>query len=175
MAEIIVGMADCRFGSAAGEILATYALGSCIGLAVYDASASVGGLLHFMLPDSKIDPGKARANPYVFADTGIEALLEQICERGGSKRRLMAYAAGGAQFLDSTGVFEIGKRNYLAMRRILWRSGVLLRGEAVGGDQSRTVRLDISSGALWLQEGGLQRNLKPPSREKGGNVWHTGS
>ena len=77
--------------------------------------------------------------------------------------------------MDREGVFEIGKRNYLAMRRILWKAGMLLHGEAVGGVSSRTMRLEIGTGRLWLQEGGVQRELVPPSPQKGGNSWPIGS
>jgi chemotaxis protein CheD len=65
-------------------------------------------------------------------------------------------------------LFEVGKRNYLAMRRILWKSGLLLHGEVVGGSNSRTMRLEIATGRLWLQEAGLQREMAPPSSQKGG-------
>jgi chemotaxis protein CheD len=53
------------------------------------------------------------------------------------------------------------------MRRILWKAGVLLHGEAVGGNSSRTVRLEIGSGKLWLQEAGTQRELFPAFQPKG--------
>jgi hypothetical protein len=56
-------------------------------------------------------------------------------------------------------VFDIGKRNHLALRKILWKAGVLLSGEAVGGTTSRTVRLEIDGGRLWLQEACGQREL----------------
>src|SRR5258707_10533207 len=146
-------MADCKVASQAGEMLATFALGSCIGLSVYDSVARVGGLLHYMLPDSSIDPVRSQENPYMFADTGIPRLIEQACARGASKRRLVAHAAGGAQIMDPNNIFDIGKRNHQALRKILWKAGVLLSGEAVGGGNSRTVRLEIGSGQLWLQEG----------------------
>lgn len=171
MAQIVVGMADCKIGDAPGQVLATYALGSCIGLMVHDPSVSVGGLLHFMLPDSSIDPGRGRDNPYMFADTGIPLLLDQVCGRGASKRRLIVHAVGGAQMMDREGIFEIGKRNYLAARRILWKAGILLHGEAVGGTSSRTVRLEIGSGKLWLQEAGTQRELFPSFQQKGAHTW----
>ncbi len=80
-------------------MLATYALGSCIGLSVYDPKAAVGGLLHYMLPDSAIDPARSRQNPYMFADTGIPKLLEQVC----GQRRVQAPpggARGGRGFDD---------------------------------------------------------------------------
>jgi chemotaxis protein CheD len=175
MDPIVVGMADCRVGNAPGQVLTTYALGSCIGLMVHDPKAAVGGLLHFMLPDSGIDPARGRDNPYMFADTGIPLLLNQVLERGASRRRLVVYAVGGAQMMDQECVFEIGKRNYLAMRRILWKAGVLLQGEVVGGINSRTVRLEIGSGRLWLQEGGVRRELVPPGPQKGANTWPIGS
>jgi chemotaxis protein CheD len=161
MEQIVVGMADCRIGDVRGQVLTTYALGSCIGLVIHDAIAAVGGLLHFMLPDSAMDPARGRRNPYMFADTGIPMLLEQLAARGALKRRLEIQAIGGAQMMDDQNIFEIGKRNYLATRRILSKLGLLLHGEAVGGNQSRTLRLEVGSGRVWLLEAGAQRELLP--------------
>jgi len=167
--QIVVGMADCRVAGGAEQVLATYALGSCIGLALYDPQTKVGGLLHFMLPDSTIDPARGKSNPYMFADTGIPLLLEQVCGMGALKRRLIVRAAGGAQMMDQENVFEIGKRNYLAMRKLLWKAGILLHAEAVGGVRSRTVRLELATGKFWLSEAGEQKELVagPPSRKAG--------
>ncbi|MEO8369924.1 MAG: chemotaxis protein CheD [Candidatus Solibacter sp.] len=175
MEQIVVGMADCRVGNVAGQVLATFALGSCIGLVVYDPQAGVGGMLHYMLPDSGIDPVRSRANPYMFADTGIPKLLEQVCGQGASRRRLVAHASGGASIMDPQAIFDIGKRNYLALRKILWKTGILLAGEAVGGGNSRTVRLEIGSGRLWLQENGGAKQVVPSFPKRGGATWPTGS
>jgi chemotaxis protein CheD len=158
-----------------GQVLATFALGSCIGLSIYDPKAAVGGMLHYMLPDSTIDPARSRENPYMFADTGIPKLVEHVLECGASRRHLVAHAAGGASMMDPQAVFDIGKRNYLAVRKILWKAGILLAGEAVGGNNSRTVRLEIGSGRLWIQEGGKQKELVPSFPQKGGHGWPTGS
>ena len=175
MEQIVVGMADCRVGNVAGQVLATFALGSCIGLAVYDPQAGVGGLLHYMLPDSGIDPVRSRTSPYMFADTGIPKLLEQVCGCGASRRRLVAHASGGASIMDPQAIFDIGKRNYLALRKILWKTGILLAGEAVGGGNSRTVRLEIGSGRLWLQENGGEKQVVGSFPKRGGVTWPTGS
>jgi chemotaxis protein CheD len=169
MEQIIVGVADCRVGHTPEQVLATFALGSCIGLSVYDPKAAVGGILHYMLPDSTMDPARGRDNPYMFADTGIPKLVEQVCNRGANRRRLIAHAAGGASMMDPQAVFNIGNRNYLALRKILWKAGILLAGEAVGGTNSRTIRLEIGSGRLWLQENGKQKELVPSFPRKGGN------
>ena len=77
--------------------------------------------------------------------------------------------------MDPEAVFDIGKRNYLALRKILWKIGILLAGEAVGGSLSRTVRLEIGSGRLWLQENGGPKQLVPSFTAKGKNAWHIGS
>jgi len=166
-----VGMADCRVTDVPGQILATYALGSCIGLMVHDPATKIGGMLHFMLPDSAVNPARSRENPFVFADTGIPLFLQQLCERGISKRRLAAYVVGGAQMVDRDDVFEIGKRNHLAARKILWKSGILLHGEAVGGSSSRSVKLEIGTGRLWLLEHTAPKQGAPPTPAKERETW----
>jgi chemotaxis protein CheD len=129
----------------------------------------VGGLLHFMLPDSSIDPEGGRENPCKFADTGIPLLLDRLYRRGACKRRLTVAAAGGAQMLDPRNFFDIGRRNYQAMRKLLWKAGLLLHAEEIGGDRSRTVRLEIGSGRFWLQEAaGERRELIAGRPWKGG-------
>jgi chemotaxis protein CheD len=149
---IVIGMADYAVSADPEDVLVTYALGSCIALLIHDSQAGVGGLLHFMLPESKIDERKARANPSMFADTGIPMLFHRAYELGAVKSRLVVRAAGAAQVLDDAGVFNIGKRNYLALHRILWRAGVILRGEATGGTTSRTVKLEVGNGRMWCRE-----------------------
>jgi chemotaxis protein CheD len=162
-------MADCRIGRAAGQVVATYALGSCIGLAVHDTATGVGGILHLMLPDSTMNPARGEENPWVFADTGIPKFLTQLYELGASKRRLTAYAVGGAQLMDKECVFEIGKRNHLAVRKLLWKAGILLKGENVGGSHSRSIKLEIGTGRLWLLEHGAPG--EPAAVNTGGERW----
>jgi len=173
MGDLVVGIADCQVSRSRQEVLVTYALGSCIAVAIHDPVAGVGGLLHFMLPESTISPAKAGQNPYMFADTGIPLLFRRAYECGAEKRRLVVRAAGGSQVMDKEGVFNIGKRNYLALRKILWKAGVLLQAEEVGGNISRTVRLDVGSGKFWLRgPGNTERELtSPASALKGAPTW----
>ena len=161
MSPVVVGVADCRISSDPQAVLVTYALESCIALMIHDPVAGVAGLLHFMLPESNLDPEKARQNPYMFADTGIPLLFRAAYDQGADKRRLVVTAAGGAQVMDPTGFFNIGKRNHLAMRKILWKAGVLVHGEEVGGAASRTVRLEVRTGRVLLRGAG------EPEREMG--------
>lgn len=170
MTNIVVGVGDCAWSADPEAVLVTYALGSCIGVAIHDPVARVAGLLHFMLPESKIDRDKAAQRPYMFADTGIPLLFRRSYEMGASKSRLVVRAAGGAQVLDPAGYFNIGKRNYQALRKILWQAGVMLHAESVGGTSSRTVRLEVSTGRMSLRgPGEEERELADPrSVKKGG-------
>jgi len=154
MSQLVVGVGDCRVSNDPENILVTYALGSCIAVTIHDPVAKVGGLLHFMLPESGLDRDKAQHNPFMFADTGIPLLFHGAYELGAEKRRLVVAAAGGAQMMDQQGVFNIGKRNCLTMRKIFWKAGVMVRAEDLGGLSSRTVRLEVASGRVSLREAG---------------------
>jgi chemotaxis protein CheD len=149
----VVGISDCKISGDPSDVLITYALGSCIAVTLYDPVAKVGGILHYMLPDSALDAAKAQQNPFMFADTGIPRLMAAVRSKGAQPGRLVVRLAGGAQVLDTQGTFQIGKRNYLAAKRILGKAGVLIAAEAVGGIVSRTTRLEISTGRMWIREG----------------------
>jgi len=160
VSALIVGISDCKVTRDSNSVLVTYALGSCIAVAMHDPVTKVSGLLHYMLPESTIDAKKAELNPFMFADTGIPRLMDVLQSAGGDGKRMVVRLTGGAQVLDSQGVFQIGKRNYLAARKILWKAGILVAAEAVGGEVSRTTRLEVGSGRLWVREGGgIEREL----------------
>ena len=117
----VVDIADMAVSRDPGGVLITYSLGSCIGVALWDPVVKVGGVLHFMLPESQLAPEKARHNPSMFCDTGVPKLFHVAGELGATKERLVVRVAGGAQLLGDNGTFNIGKRNYAAIRQILWK------------------------------------------------------
>jgi chemotaxis protein CheD len=168
MSLVVVGVADCRLSGAKDAVLVTYALGSCIAVLIHDPIAHVGGMVHYMLPTSGIDPAKAEKNPFLFADTGIPRLFQGSYQLGAEKHRLVVTAVGGAQVLDLQGTFNIGKQNHLALRKILWKAGVLVHAEDVGGTTSRTVRLEVGTGRVLVRRGDKpERELKLPSARRG--------
>jgi chemotaxis protein CheD len=159
--NVVVGIGDCQVSKDPDSVLVTYALGSCIGVMIHDPVSGVGGLLHFMLPESSLDPSKAEKNPYMFADTGIPLLFRTAYHLGADKKRLVVTVAGGAQMMDTQGTFNIGKRNCLAMRKILWKAGVMVAAEHLGGMVSRTVRLEVRTGNVVLRESGQVEQEQP--------------
>jgi chemotaxis protein CheD len=152
MGLLVVGIGDCQVSAATSDELVTYALGSCVAVIIHDPLVKVGGLLHLMLPDSSLDPEKARANPFMFADSGIPLLFRRAYILGARKERLATRLVGGAQMNASGAVWNVGKYNTAAARRILTRAGVRVQKEVVGGAKARTVRLNVLTGEMQVAE-----------------------
>jgi chemotaxis protein CheD len=119
----------------------------------WDWKLKQGGLLHIMLPESAIDPVRAVASPWTYADTGMSALLNELNARGSPKSQLRWSIAGGAGMMADSAHFQIGKRNHLAIKKIFWRLGLFIEREDVGGSESRSVRLDLETGRIVMRKG----------------------
>ncbi len=152
MANVIkIGIADIAV-SKDPDIITTLGLGSCIGIAMFDATSKIGGLVHVMLPDStKI---KQNANPSKFADTGIQELLNRMVKAGANKARIVAKIAGGAKMFEvsgSTDVGNVGERNAQASKEKLKALGIRLIAEDTGANYGRTVELNCANGEYVIK------------------------
>ena len=156
---VTVDISDMKVSKRSDDILVTYSLGSCVALSLYDPVVGVGGLIHCMLPLSKIDPVKARANPYMFTDTGVQALLQAVFDMGAKRENLVTKVAGRARLLDSKNLFRIGERNYTVLRKVLWKNNILITSEDVRGTISRTVYLYMDTGRTTIKSGGKEVEL----------------
>ncbi len=146
-----VGISQVVMSEDPDDVLVAPHLGSCLGIAVYDPVTRRGGLIHSLLPTGKADPEKAETTPYMYVDTGLSCLLETFLASGAHKRDLCITAAGGAEMDAAGGALEIGKRNYVILKKLLWKNGLLLRGEDVGETISRTLLLEIGTGKTWVK------------------------
>jgi len=155
----VVDIADLRVSNDPCTDLVTYSLGSCVGVTIWDPEVCVGGMVHYMLPESSISPEKAKTNPAMFADTSIPALFRAAYALGAVKQRLQVKVAGGSSLLDDKGTFNIGKRNYVMLRKIFWKNGILIDAEHVGGSLSRTMKLNIETGRVTLKIQGKEITL----------------
>jgi len=156
----VVGIADMKVSRQAGDVIVTHALGSCLGIAAHDPVAGVGGLLHVMMPEGRMNPQKAAANPFMFVDTGVPAFFRGLYDTGGVKSRLVIKVAGGAN-VHNTGNdrFQIGKRNYVILKKLFWKNNLLIDAEDVGGTGARTMFLEIGTGRTWLSTAGVEKEL----------------
>ena len=154
--RLVVGIGDFAVSDNPADTVVTHALGSCIAVCVFDPLAQVAGLLHILLPESRINPVRAKEQPAAFADTGIPMLFNAAYRLGAQKKRCVVHLIGGAEVttsLANSATFDIGRRNILAARNSLWRNGVLIKGESVGGSQVRTVHIDVARGAIQVTSG----------------------
>jgi chemotaxis protein CheD len=152
--SLVVGVGGLVVSNDQSATLTTYSLGSCLGVTVYDPVTRAGGLLHAMLPDSTINPKKAAVQPGMFVDTGIPALFRASYQLRAEKQRMQVCVAGGAQFLDPTGFFNIGLRNFTCLKELLRKNGVNLLAEEIGGTVSRTIHLKLATGEVRLKTSG---------------------
>ena len=145
-----IGIADLNVVKSP-DVLATYALGSCIGICLYDAELKIAGLAHIMLPWSK-EAGAGADNPRRYADTGITELIQKMCAIGAKKYRLTAKIAGGAQmFSTNSTVFNIGERNIEAVKKVLSTYNIPIVAEETGSNFGRTVFFYSEDGIMEVR------------------------
>ena len=156
----VVGVGEAQVSADPADILVTHALGSCIGVVAYDPTARVGGLLHAMLPQSRINPQRALDSPCVFVDTGVPLFFRQMYAAGAEKKRLVVKVAGGASInSNAEDGFAIGKRNLTILRKLFWKNGIVIEAEDVGGSCARTMYLEMDTGRVWLLVNGKRWEL----------------
>jgi len=156
MANIILGVGEFGVTNTSGDCIKTLALGSCIAVIDQDLKAKTVGMVHVVLPLSKTNQEKASAMPGYFADTGIAILLKKMVVMGCSEDRKgkIVKLIGGAQIMDPNNTFNIGKRNLLAIKKVLWRYRLGAVAEDVGGTFSRSVSVEMGSGKTVISSPG---------------------
>ena len=157
--RLVIGIGEIGVSNNRSTRISTHAVGSCIAVCVFDPAASVAGMLHFLLPEASINPGRAVTHPAVFADTGIPLLFQKAYAHGLVKQRAVVKLVGGADMVQTRVAFNTGKRNLLAARNLLWRNGVFIAAEDVGGTDARTVHMSVDDGRLQVLTGRTQKEL----------------
>lgn len=150
---VTVGIADLNVVDGT-DVLVTYALGSCVGICLYDSVLHLAGLAHIMLPASQDMCSDARQNLYKFADTGIQSLIQQMQRRGGVPSRFKAKIAGGAQMfaaISTSSIANIGARNVAAVKKELMQHHIPILAEDTGADYGRTLYFNAADGIMRIK------------------------
>lgn len=144
MSNFVVGISDLKVGKGE-DVLVTYALGSCVGICIFDPIQKIGGLSHIMLPSSKLTTGAS--TPMRFADTAVVMLVKQLEALGAMPRRLQAKIAGGAQMfaaITNSSLANIGDRNVEAVKLALGQLRIPIIAEDTGKNYGRTLHFSPS-------------------------------
>lgn len=158
----VVGIADMKMCRMQGELI-TYALGSCIGICLYDNVIKLAVMIHIMLPICPPNNPAASNTVYKFADTGVSAAVRKMTAMGAVKARIRAKIAGGAKMFDVLGNADwanIGERNAKAVKDALRKENIPILAEDIGLNYARTMRFDAATGACTVSAYGKPlRNL----------------
>ncbi len=145
-----IGIGHIKATSKPGDEIKTYALGSCIAVMLYDKKAKIAGMIHIALPDSAVNSEKAQSLPGYFVNTGLPLLLTEFKKLGRNRKTTVIKIAGGSSIMDENKTFDIGKRNAIAVKRFLWKQGLGVMKEDIGGNISRTVSINTDTGRVLL-------------------------
>lgn len=151
--RVVIGIGELIVTTRQEAEIVTHALGSCVAVCLWDPVSHVAGMLHFLLPEARLNPERAARQPATFADTGIPLLFQAAYRAGAMKSRLRVYVLGGAAITGGPSGLDVGKRNGLTAKKLLWQNGVMVQGEALGGTDSRTVTLSAADGRVVVTRG----------------------
>jgi len=156
MRVMTLGVGELGAARDPGTVITTHALGSCVAVLILDPRTRTVGMAHIALPESKINNGKAQEAPGYFADTGVPALLSEMEQLGcnGNGSGMIVKLVGGARIMDPNNTFNIGKRNVLAIKKVLWSLKMGAVAEDVGGNISRTVAVHVDTGRVVISSSG---------------------
>jgi len=155
MGVIYVGVGDYAVSNKTDDVIKTMALGSCVGVIFLSRELRTAALLHVALPDSSINKSRGQEKPGMFADTGIDAVIKEFKRFGyAGNGNLVVKLIGGATIMDPNNTFNIGKRNLLAVKKILWKYRLGAIAEDVEGTISRTVTLELENGRVIVSSPG---------------------
>jgi len=152
MGSIVIGISDMNIVRGEESII-TYALGSCVGVAMYDSTRKIAGLAHILMPSSA-DVREANINVMKYADTAVPELLRRMERAGASAFNITAKLAGGAQMFNMSGAssqFNIGERNVAMARETLQKLRIRLAAQDVGANYGRTVELFAANGIYRIK------------------------
>ncbi|HEX3314523.1 MAG TPA: CheR family methyltransferase, partial [Gemmataceae bacterium] len=126
----------------------TTLVGSCVAACLFDPTARVGGMNHFMLPDS-VGGGAESAR---FGAHALELLIDAILTRGGERSRLQAKIFGGARIPHLAGnAFDIGDKNVQFVEEFLAAESIPIASRSLGGANGRLVRFMTQSGKALVK------------------------
>jgi chemotaxis protein CheD len=158
MALHIVNISDMKLSTDREDVIVTYSLGSCLGVTAYDPKVGIGAMVHCLLPHAGAARDKARANPYMFVNTGVAMMVRKLMDRGAEKQRIVFKAAGCAN-MRGDNLFNTGARNFEALGKLLGRNSVTLAASNVGGTIPRTMFLHLDTGRVVVRSLGEEKDI----------------
>ncbi len=148
MEKITVSISDMKFANRTRHVLVTHSLGSCLGVTAYDPVTQIGAMIHCLLPDGMLIPGKCKTNPFMFVNTGVPEMVRRMISKNVKRDNIIMKAAGCAHMMNIVNKFDTGQKNWDMLEHILRKNNFRLAASDVGGTIPRTMRLYIETGTV---------------------------
>ncbi|MCP5267360.1 MAG: chemotaxis protein CheD [Burkholderiaceae bacterium] len=140
------------FGNRAAQVKTL--LGSCVALTLWHPHKRYGGMCHYLLPERHRPADGSRDGR--FGDEALEQLVDAIERSGTRPADYEAQVYGGADTMKGEGKlrFNVGERNVEKAWALVEQYGFSLTSIDVGGEEPRTITLEMVSGVVQLKRGG---------------------
>ncbi len=128
-------------------------LGSCVSACVWDSHRKIGGLNHFMLPDS---PSEARSlgdktKSLRYGLYAMECLINDLLTMGAKREHLTAKVFGGANITGALHTQHVGRRNAEFVIDFLQKDRIKVVASDLGGPHSRRIRFNTQTSAVRVE------------------------
>jgi chemotaxis receptor (MCP) glutamine deamidase CheD len=146
--EMRVGINECRLARQGERLVARDVLADVV-VTIQVPAAGFAAMLRFSAPEERAVSRQRLAALWDFADQALELLFQSIRSMDIPSDQVAVSAMGGADLAGIT--FGRGKQLSLAIQRSLWKHGIILKGNDLGGAQSRLIWLESASGRLIVR------------------------
>lgn len=149
--QILVGIGEYKTSSNKGDVLATFALASCVGVVMYSPNRRVMGMAHVMLPDSKINKVDSTNNPGKYADLAVRYLFRELNNKYGVLKAGLHVSVFGGLDSRKNSHFCIGESNVKTVLQELENMGIKRVYRNTGGSKPRTIYGHVSDGRIEMK------------------------
>ncbi|MFX0205576.1 MAG: chemotaxis protein CheD [Candidatus Hodarchaeota archaeon] len=141
------------------KVLQVVGLGSCIAVAFYNKPKKLGGLAHVVLPSS--DRARTPQIKGKYADSAIKELIALFQRKKARLENTVVKITGGSNMFSNLNkdVFDIGKKNYLAVEKELKKYNLKIARKDIGGNKGRSIYFNLDNGEIKIFLSGQQLRM----------------
>ncbi|HUW27694.1 MAG TPA: chemoreceptor glutamine deamidase CheD [Sulfuriferula sp.] len=134
------------------EMLIVTVLGSCVAACIRDRVSGVGGMNHFMLPDSGNDVDSPLSASMRYGAYAMEVLINQLLKAGARRENLEAKVFGGGNVLRGFTTINVGERNAQFVLDYLRAENVRVMAEDLNDIHPRKVYFFPRTGKVLVKK-----------------------
>ena len=140
-------------------------LGSCVAACIRDPQFGIGGMNHFMLPESVHEADSPLSSSARYGTYAMEILINQLIKLGARRNKLEAKVFGGGNVLRGFTVNNVGDRNAAFVLEFLKMEKIPVLAQDLIDVYPRKVYFFPQSGKVMVKKLRAQHNTTIVKRE----------